>query len=511
MDYVAVEASAQELDALAKKKDETQPDVPQHNKLLPILDHVQAIEEWSRSYIGSQGCPIWYLINPDHDDLSSPAPAFEPGQLYAEGRNSCADELIARACITSSKAKMDRETLFDNLSASLKGTAYSSTLDDYTKCRDGVAALASFRAKYANSTAQEESSTSAEKWMRENRWTNNGNTTLLEHGQKHERQYAKMVQAAASTPHITAISERQRVTYLLDSIAFKDPDLAACIANIKSDDLPGGRGKRNDFDACINELSKVNYVGKKKKGTKKARVGAEISGVRGGPRGDKRGQRGGQRREKKPRFDTSNDPHREERLHLKGGIGKTGVELRFHTEDEINNLPSNQKSELYRWRATEMKKRGKANSGGRKSKLASLRAEIATAVASQLSGMDESSSSDEDVEEGDTKAAIAAAVEAALNSLQKKKSSKDKKGKKSKGRLSAAVVPQSSLGSTPSGEDEDEVQSQTPSVSIGAATAKEETSPAVAQAASIGFSAGLQAMLNHNPSSEDDVDDDDSA
>jgi hypothetical protein len=86
------------------------------------------------------------------------------------------------------------------------------------------------------------------------------------------------------------------------------------MALVKND--TGPNGKRSNFEATAAFLLPEDPVAKKRSDNK--RPYAEISAV-----------------------DSSA---------IKSGIGKTGVNLRFHTKDEYNKLTSAQKNELRQWR-----------------------------------------------------------------------------------------------------------------------------------------------------------------
>ena len=108
-------------------------------------------------------------------------------------------------------------------------------------------------------------------------------------------------------------------------------------------------------------MSQVDYAGKQKAGRRKARmVDAEVSGVSAGGGG------GGRRRNKKAKLE--NDAAYKAMLNLKGGTGKTGVDLRYYEKSEFIKLPKNQKKELLEWRATELAKQNITLSEGGKGK-----------------------------------------------------------------------------------------------------------------------------------------------
>ena len=99
-------------------------------------------------------------------------------------------------------------------------------------------------------------------------------------------------------------TERSRVTYLLNSIDCKDSDLLAAVAAIKQDDL----GKCANFEDDVAFIIPTCPFAAKQ--TKKTHFSASVSTANG--------------------LNT----------HMKTGIGKTGVELRFHISQEQGLLGS---------------------------------------------------------------------------------------------------------------------------------------------------------------------------
>ncbi len=164
-----------------------------------------------------------------------------------------------------------------------------------------------------------------------------------------------------ATDLMDEISERQRVTWLLDGITSTDPMVLVAKAHIKAQDGTG-EDVRNRWELASVHMSQVDYAGKQKgSGRRKARmVDAEVSGVSAGGGG------GGRRRNKKARLET--DAAYKAMLNLKGGTGKTGVDLRYYEKSEFIKLPKNQKKELLEWRATELAKQNITLSEGGKGK-----------------------------------------------------------------------------------------------------------------------------------------------
>ena len=111
-------------------------------------------------------------------------------------------------------------------------------------------------------------------------------------------------------------NEISRVTYLLSGIECMSAPLQASMALIRNDQGPNG--KMNDFEASASFLLPHDPISLKKS-TEKKRTGAEVSEVHA---------------------DLSDNVTR------KPSVGKTGVELRFHTSEEYSTLSKEQTTEL---------------------------------------------------------------------------------------------------------------------------------------------------------------------
>lgn len=180
---------------------------------------------------------------------------------------------------------------------------------------------------------------------------------------------------------------------MLASITSTDTQICIRKNHIKDDEA--GIYK-DDWEKAAIYLSKTDYEGKDKKGKRKTRFAdADISEVYGGG--------GGGGSNKRPKGLT--DKQYNKMLNLNGGMGKSGVELRWHSPAEYAKLNKAQRQELNEWRATQgipsrkERSRGKGGQGGgggggggnagvSAAKISTLEASIATlaATVSELVG-----------------------------------------------------------------------------------------------------------------------------
>ena len=121
-------------------------------------------------------------------------------------------------------------------------------------------------------------------------WTVQTRQTLVAHIDRHRQAYVALIEVADHVSHKIP-SERTRVSYLMNSINIKDAEVLAGLAAIRKDDA----GMRDDFESSTIFLSPTCPVAKK------------------GP-------------ERKVGFDAATILA----VDAKNGIGKTGVELRYH-------------------------------------------------------------------------------------------------------------------------------------------------------------------------------------
>ena len=123
-------------------------------------------------------------------------------------------------------------------------------------------------------------------------WTGQTRQTLVVHIDRHSQSYVALIEAEDHVSHQTP-SERTRVSYLMNSIDSKDAEVLAGFAVIRKDEA----GMRGDFEPAAVFLSPTCHVANK--GSER-KVGFDAATVLAAD--------------------------------AKTGIGKTGVELRYHTK-----------------------------------------------------------------------------------------------------------------------------------------------------------------------------------
>ena len=319
---------------------------PPKFKNTTILEHIHAIQEWCQGCHGEYKCPIEYLIQDSYRDESTPedAPALVNKRLFGEGRTAIRDELMARVSRHTAMAVRDNEVLFNAIASGFVGTAFAPNTDKFAKTRDGAAFFKHIVSTYGHSKVHEEEAAKARNWMMSNVWAGPANGTLVSWLEKHGR-LSIVYSRASNYAVLQGISQRTHVEWILKNITYNDPDIGIAKALIKASDGTAN-DMRNSVEKTCLHLSQVDYVGKQSGGKKKARL-ADVGAMGGGDEGspNKRTRREG-------------DARYQAMLTLKGGRGKSGMDLRFHTHKEYKKLPKAQQRELSQWRATKLKEMG---------------------------------------------------------------------------------------------------------------------------------------------------------
>ena len=208
--------------------------------------------------------------------------------------------------------KNDINNIFNRMERALIGTPYDSTIVRLRKARDGNKAMAAIVYQHAGKYVWEKRIKHSEEYMIQKSWTGQTRKTLVAHIDRHRQAYVALSEAADHVSHQIP-SERTRVSYLMNSIDSKDAEVLAGLAAIRQDDA----GMRGNFESAAIILSPTCPVAKK--GT-----------------------------ERKVGFDAFTISAAD----AKAGIGKTGVELWYHTKKEFWALPEEQQREVDDYNAT---------------------------------------------------------------------------------------------------------------------------------------------------------------
>jgi len=160
------------------------------------------------------------------------------------------------------------------------------------------------------------------------KWKGQGNYSLERFCQHHRNAFVSM-QACAEHVAYQLPNEHSRVGYILDAIQNNDPPLQAALANVEEDvgdGTPDNPGKRNNFESAVAYILPKDPVARKREAASKRGIG-EISDVDATVAG----------------------------FGDKPGIGRTGVHLRWHGENEYSELTKEQRRELNQWRTEQRK------------------------------------------------------------------------------------------------------------------------------------------------------------
>jgi hypothetical protein len=327
--------------ALKSRKDDTL-EVPKISKTLQILKWSEAFDDFLNRTIGTRNIPLAYVTR-ENVDPANPAPPLAPNRCYSTEHGSVEGELVARASHTHASFRDDNSKVYYFLEEATRSTSYAASIKPYQRTKDGRAAYASMRRQYAGRDKWEAELKHKDDLLHNQVWKGQSNFSLEKFIAQHRNAFVSMQQCADHVD-FQLPNEYTRVGFLLNAIQCSDASLQAALANVSSDDGPGG--KRHDFEATASYLLPYCPVAKKRNQSNNGKrnhgeindVTAEISAADG--------------------FGT------------KPGIGKTGVHLRYHSTAEYSALDSDQRKELHDWRASQ-KKKGK---GGKSNK-----AKVATA------------------------------------------------------------------------------------------------------------------------------------
>lgn len=324
--------------------------VPKYKSSVGMPRHVLNMIDYLRSTFGSQTCPLYYMVCPDtlRDDTAPvDAPRFVEGRHFAPPHTRLSDEIRARVSKTTPNAQADNELLYKILVESFIGTGVASQCEDFEQTRDGLGFWDRLQETQCTDVHHEKAGHDCINYLRSAKWEGPESGDLTKYLDKHRRQFANYTQSQEHCP-LQDYSARTRVGWLLAGITSKDTQLCIRINNIKDDDT-----YMEDWEKTAIYLAKTDYEGKNAKGKRKARfVEGDVSGVNGTSHGGGGGGGGGGgHKSKKPKG--LSDKEFNKMLKLNGGMGKSGIELRWHTPAEYAKLTHAQRSELNQWRATQ--------------------------------------------------------------------------------------------------------------------------------------------------------------
>jgi hypothetical protein len=346
-------------DSMALKIKKVRKDVPKITKTLPIIKWAESFDAFLKITYGTRNIPLAYVTR---ENVAPGAPPALGNNLpYSADHNSIEAELTALASHADPIYQSDNEDLFQLLFDATESTSYAGSIAPFKSTGNGRAAYKALTDQYAGPDKWEVEAKRAREFLQIRKWNGQNNQTLDKFVTLQRQAFVQLQQCAN---HIdcdipTGLS---RVQFLIDAIQHPDPSLQAAISRVKTDRSVGGL--RQNFEGAVTVILPECPVALKKQGQK--RPVADISEVEGAATGGP-----------KPKV----------------GIGKSGVELRYHSTPDFLKLRPDQKKELKDYRdarqasgqsrnLTASQKKAK-NTGGKK-KQGTMKAMISAAVAEHL-------------------------------------------------------------------------------------------------------------------------------
>ena len=321
-----------EWKALTSMAKATPQDVPCITKNNPPLRWTDTFHDYCLNTFGVRQTPLAYVIRKEVEVVPEQRPALDTtttidplidGSAFGLG-GSVINDLISRLSHDHPLYKTDNAKVYSLLEEATRGTAYSSTVKAFSRRRDGRAAWKALKTSHAGSDKWEQLQKENTKWLLNTKW--NGRVYSLEKFCNQHRSRFVNLEEAQNHVDFQLPTEHTRVGYLIDNIENADADLRAAIANIRQN----VNDTRTNFESAIAVLLPVDPYLKQRRNTDRSpnNQGANISSA-----------------------GTPNKPDSSS-----AGTGKTGVNLRFHTDAEYVTLTAAQKDELYKWRSSQQGK-----------------------------------------------------------------------------------------------------------------------------------------------------------
>ena len=339
--------------ALMEKKEADVGLPPKLTKDKLVYKWLESLQQYLSDKIGVRDAPLSYLTRVD---VAAPATMLprDGDQPFSASFTSIEDEL--RACVshTHNLYRSDNTALFQMLDRAVTGHDVNATIAPFRRTNDGRGAYLAIVNQHAGRHIWDKIVKEATAVLQTRIWNGTTSTTLLQHTTMHRRSYIQLTEAAVHTP-AEVPNERQRVTFLLDSMKTADPKMLAGMAMVEQDDA----GRRVKFEDTVTFLLPSCPVAAKN--VKGAGLNAKVSGTSGA---------------------TGTTP-------ASGGgsvaVGKTGVQLRWHAPDKFTELTKEQRKELSIWnRAHPSEGDGKKRSGGGDRTGRSKRAKVASTKANAI-------------------------------------------------------------------------------------------------------------------------------
>ena len=289
--------------------------IPSISKTFGIMKALDMVPNHLRERIGTRKVALKYVIR----DNQNPAGLenLQDNRITSASYTSLMEEMIPRAPLDGTEYHEDNAKVYQILQDLVTGTSHESSIKAHRKDRDGRGAYLSLVQHNLGSSKWDKIIESCENYILRVEWNGkNIRFTLKMHVAKHRDAHNELVRASQFVQYEVP-NGHTRVSRLLKSITSRDGAILAAITHIQ-----GTPAMRDDFELAADFLMLTAPAPKEI--VKSYRISA-IS-----IQDEKKGNGGASKQ---------ND-----------GIGKTGVEFRYHTRKEYEKLNSNQRAELHSWR-----------------------------------------------------------------------------------------------------------------------------------------------------------------
>ena len=335
----------EQWEALMEKKKATIGDPPRLSKDKIVHKWLEQFNQHLADKIGARNAPLTYLTRPEALPPAILA-ARAVDQPFSTDYESIEQELKFCVKHDHTLGKSDNNTLYQLIDRAVAGHDVSATVAPFRRKQDGRGAYLAIVTQHAGKSVWDRVVKDAMAVLQTRTWTSTTSVMLLQHTSMQRRAFIQLGEANEHVP-TELPGDRQRVSYLLDSLKTENPKMLAGIAAIEQDET----GKRLSFESSVAFLLQFDPV--VAKNVKAKGLGVNVSATTG---------------EKPP-----------------GGVamGKSGVELRWYEPQKFSKLSKEQKAELSEWnRTTNAKKdggtkrskydKGKSNEKWKKARVAAV-------------------------------------------------------------------------------------------------------------------------------------------
>ena len=280
--------------------------LPVVSKTFGIVKAMDLVPGHLRDRLGSRNIPLSYIIR---DEVTPPA--LRPLKLddcVGEEYSSLAEELVIHTPHVGSEYVEDNTKVFQIIQDMVQGTSFESSIKSFQRSRNGRGAYRALCQHNLGSSKWDKIIEEAETYVMKREWNGkNYRFTLRNHINKHREAHNEMMRASQFVEYELP-NEHTRVGRLIKSIVNRDPSIVSAVTHIQ-----GNTEQRNDFELAADFL--LLTAPKLKENPQNHRISAIKA--------------------------QKNQKH---------GLGKSGVEFRYHSRQEYHKLNKAQKKELSEWR-----------------------------------------------------------------------------------------------------------------------------------------------------------------